>query len=383
MYSKKLDMLYTQNIFNNYLNRNIFRVFLLASMGILFFLLFSRSIQLFEKAAANLLDPFVALKILALRIPDFLTFIIPISFFISLLVNLSSLYKNNGHIVFLSAGKSNTYLFRAIIGQGFLVLICLLSLGLWVVPVSKPLAESFYANQGLEHRLALLDEGKIHNIDKDSQFMFQSRGIEDGFFNDVIFFSVQDSGAIVISADALKTSSANEKLYLDFFEGNILIDSFESQSSIKFEKHSTHINLKEELSLVPSFKKILDSDTKIGFTQEQWNYSFILLFLNLFLFAFAFSQSRPRESNNHKFVLASLLFLIYLTALIGFRSTYSDASNIFFYIALWPIHAGFSGLGLLILFKSSFLRNLNFLNNPTSKLIIYICVACLVFWLIF
>ena len=376
-------MLYTQNIFNDYLNRNIFRVFLLTSTGMLFFLLFSRSIQLFEKAAADLLDPLVALKILVLRIPDFLTFIIPISFFVSLLVNLGSLYRNNGYLIFFSAGKSNTYLFRTIFGQGALILFCLLSLGLLVAPISKPLAESLYVNQGIEHRLELLSSNRIHNINQSSKFTFQSRGSQPNTFKGVTFFSIQDSGALIISSEEMTTAIKNKKLYLDFRKGSILIDSFDSQSSISFDKHTTHLNLEEELSLAPSFRKILDSDDQLGFSQEQWNYSFILLFLNLFLFAFAFSQTRPRESNNQKFVLAGLLFLIYLTFLIAYRNTYTESSNALLYLALWPIHAGFSALGLLILFKSSTLRNLNIFNNPISKFIIYISMAFLFLWLIF
>ena len=376
-------MLYTQNIFNDYLNRNIFRVFLLTSTGMLFFLLFSRSIQLFEKAAADLLDPLIALKILVLRIPDFLTFIIPISFFVSLLVNLGSLYRNNGYLIFFSAGKSNTYLFRTIFGQGALILFCLLSLGLLVAPISKPLAESLYVNQGIEHRLELLSSNRIHNINQSSEFTFQSRGSQPNTFKGVTFFSIQDSGALIISSEEMTTAIKNKKLYLDFRKGSILIDSFDSQSSISFDKHTTHLNLEEELSLAPSFRKILDSDDQLGFSQEQWNYSFILLFLNLFLFAFAFSQTRPRESNNQKFVLAGLLFLIYLTFLIAYRNTYTESSNALLYLALWPIHAGFSALGLLILFKSSILRNLNIFNNPISKFIIYISMAFLFLWLIF
>ena len=376
-------MLYTQNIFNDYLNRNIFRVFLLTSTGMLFFLLFSRSIQLFEKAAADLLDPLVALKILVLRIPDFLTFIIPISFFVSLLVNLGSLYRNNGYLIFFSAGKSNTDLFRTIFGQGALILFCLLSLGLLVAPISKPLAESLYVNQGIEHRLELLSSNRIHNINQSSKFTFQSRGSQPNTFKGVTFFSIQDSGALIISSEEMTTVIKNKKLYLDFRKGSILIDSFDSQSSISFDKHTTHLNLEEELSLAPSFRKILDSDDQLGFSQEQWNYSFILLFLNLFLFAFAFSQTRPRESNNQKFVLAGLVFLIYLTFLIAYRNSYTESSNALLYLALWPIHAGFSALGLLILFKSSILRNLNIFNNPISKFIIYISMAFLFLWLIF
>jgi len=376
-------MLYTQNIFNDYLNRNIFRVFLLTSTGMLFFLLFSRSIQLFEKAAADLLDPLIALKILVLRIPDFLTFIIPISFFVSLLVNLGSLYRNNGYLIFFSAGKSNTHLFRTIFGQGALILFFLLSLGLLVAPISKPLAESLYVNQGIEHRLELLSSNRIHNINQSSKFTFQSRGSQYNSFKGVTFFSIQDSGALIISSEEMTTAIKNKKLYLDFRKGSILIDSFDSQSSISFDKHTTHLNLEEELSLAPSFRKILDSDDQLGFSQEQWNYSFILLFLNLFLFAFAFSQTRPRESNNQKFVLAGLLFLIYLTFLIAYRNSYTESSNALLYLALWPIHAGFSALGLLILFKSSILRNLNIFNNPISKFIIYISMAFLFLWLIF
>ena len=284
-------MLYTQNIYNDYLNRNIFKVFLLISLGVLFFLVFSRSVQLFEKAAADLLDPFSAVLILALKIPEFLTLIIPLSFFLSLLINLNELYRSNNHLVYFSAKKSNIYLLKAIIGQGFFVCAALLLIALLVVPISNPLVEKLRADQGIEHKLSLLSDSKIHKINRNTQLIFKSRDLDDNSLNDVFFSSFNNNEALIINSANMQTYSEGNLLLLNFYDGTVLLDSLNSQTSIKFQKYTTYLKNEDGFSFAPSFSKIFDENNSLEFIEIQWNMSFILMFCNLFLFFQIFHQN--------------------------------------------------------------------------------------------
>lgn len=376
-------MLYTQNIYNDYLNRNIFKVFLLISLGVLFFLVFSRSVQLFEKAAADLLDPFSAVLILALKIPEFLTLIIPLSFFLSLLINLNELYRSNNHLVYFSAKKSNIYLLKAIIGQGFFVCAALLLIALLVVPISNPLVEKLRADQGIEHKLSLLSDSKLHKINRNTQLIFKSRDLDDNSLNDVFFSSFNNSEALIINSANMQTYREGNLLLLNFYDGTVLLDSLNSQTSIKFQKYTTHLKNEDGFSFAPSFSKIFDENNSLEFIEIQWNMSFILMFCNLFLFAFAFTQQRPRESSTQKLILASLFFLIYLTALIALRNSYNLESDFFWYLALWPVHLIFSIIGLVSVLANKIFLVSSVFQYSIGKMFLYALIAILSIWLIF
>ena len=376
-------MLYTQNIYNDYLNRNIFKVFLLISFGILFFLVFSRSVQLFEKAAADLLDPYSAVLILALKIPDFLTFIIPLSFFLSLLINLNELYRSNNHLVYFSASKSNIYLLKSMVGQGFFVCSFLLLMALVVVPISNPLVETLKADQGIEHKLSLLSDNKIHQINENTQLIFKSRNLDDNSLNDVVFSSFNNNEALVIHSANMKNSSEGNLLLFNFYNGTVLVDSLHSQTNIKFQKYVSYLKNEDGFSLAPSFSKIFDNKSSLGFIDIQWNMSFILMFCNLFLFAFAFTQQLPRESSAQKLIFASLIFFIYLTALIAFRNSYNPESESFWYLALWPVHVMFSIIGLIAMLTNKISSISGIFQYSIGKIFVYALLAILTMWLIF
>ena len=85
--------MHTSNIISKHINHKVFSSFifiLLTMVGILFI---SRSVGYFEKSVAGQLDPNIILNILILRLPDFLSFLIPFSIFISLYLNFSNQYS--------------------------------------------------------------------------------------------------------------------------------------------------------------------------------------------------------------------------------------------------------------------------------------------------
>ena len=83
--------MYKKNILSKSLNMEVFR----SSIGVLliFFLLVvgSRIVGYFEQAADGDIDPGIILSVIALRFPDFITLLIPLSFFLGLLITIGRL----------------------------------------------------------------------------------------------------------------------------------------------------------------------------------------------------------------------------------------------------------------------------------------------------
>ena len=79
-----------RNILSKSLNAEVFK----STLGILLIFFFlvvgSRFVGYFEQASEGLLDPNLIYKIVILRIPDFITLLIPLSFFLGVVITISS-----------------------------------------------------------------------------------------------------------------------------------------------------------------------------------------------------------------------------------------------------------------------------------------------------
>ena len=93
-----------------------------SSIGVLliFFLLVvgSRVVGYFEQAAEGNIDPGIILSVIVLRFPDFITLLIPLSFFLGLLITIGRLNSDGEIHGYFSAGLSKLNL-------GFDTLLCL------------------------------------------------------------------------------------------------------------------------------------------------------------------------------------------------------------------------------------------------------------------
>ena len=218
---------------------------------------------------------------------------------------------------------------------------------------------------------------------RNTQLIFKSRDLDDNSLNDVFFSSFKNNEALIINSANMQTYSEGNLLLLNFYDGTVLLDSLNSQTSIKFQKYTTYLKNEDGFSFAPSFSKIFDENNSLEFIEIQWNMSFILMFCNLFLFAFAFTQQRPRESSTQKLILASLFFLIYLTALIALRNSYNLESDFFWYLALWPVHLIFSIIGLVAVLTNKIFSVSSVFQYSIGKMFLYALIAMLSIWLIF
>ena len=104
--------IYKKNILLKSLNLEV----LLSSTGvflIFFFLVVSsRFVGYFEQASEGLIDPSLIFKVVILRFPDFVTLLLPLSFFLGVVITISRLYSDREIYGFFAGGISNNDLIK-------------------------------------------------------------------------------------------------------------------------------------------------------------------------------------------------------------------------------------------------------------------------------
>ena len=111
--------IYKKNILSKSLNVEVFK----STLGILLIFFFlvvgSRFVGYFEQASEGLIEPNLIYKIIILRFPDFITLLMPLSFFLGVVITVSRLYAEREIYGYISGGLSQNSIIRYLIPQAF------------------------------------------------------------------------------------------------------------------------------------------------------------------------------------------------------------------------------------------------------------------------
>ncbi len=373
--------MYKKNILAIHLNSQIFKSFV-AILIILTALIFSsRLVGYFEQAIDGTLNPDIIFTVMLLRLPDFLGLLIPFAFFLSLLLVVSELYNSNGIYAYFSAGVSRVKLIKHITPFFIVTLIACSLISIFLAPYGKALSKSLIAEQSYEDKLSMLQPQKLVNLDETGSYLF-FESYDGNRMTDVTFFVQDDTSLAIIKAELLVISNQNENMILNFQNGYIypnLNSSNKINASFKKLTHSVEVLKASGNSL--SLSKLLDYKNQSNFIQNQWNASVPLMLIALMLLGFVFGKESPRSGREGSLVTGVLIYIFYLSVLVGFRESYSDNLDVFYYF-LWPVHLIFlTFAGLLFWFdgRISF-KNLSF-NSRIRTIVIIFLIFLLLVWL--
>ena len=373
--------MYKKNILAIHLNSQIFKSFVAILIVLTALIFSSRLIGYFEQAIDGTLNPDIIFTVMLLRLPDFLGLLIPFAFFLSLLLVVSELYNSNGIYAYFSAGVSRVKLIKHITPFFMVTLIACSLISIFLAPYGKALSKSLIAEQSYEDKLSMLQPQKLVNLDETGSYLF-FESYDDNRMTDVTFFVQDDASLAIIKAELLVISNQNENMILNFQNGYIypnLNSSNKINASFKKLTHSVEILKASGNSL--SLSKLLDYKNQSNFIQNQWNASVPLMLIALMLLGFVFGKESPRSGREGSLVTGVLIYIFYLSVLVGFRESYSDNLDVFYYF-LWPVHFIFlTFAGLLFWFdgRISF-KNLSF-NSRIRTIVIIFLIFLLLVWL--
>ena len=348
--------MYKKNILSKSLNMEVFR----SSIGVLliFFLLVvgSRIVGYFEQAAEGNIDPGIILSVITLRFPDFITLLIPLSFFLGLLITIGRLNSEGEIHGYFSAGLSKFNLIKFLLPQAFIYFFITLVLSLYIAPYTKNLSKELLVIDSFEEQIDAIQSDEIVSLD-DGGFLYVQTA-DEGLIKGVKLFQVDEDNSFIVISDELLTTEKDKTIELNLKNGSFYGGLFSESSKIisNFNNFNFEIDKNMSQSNDLSLTKLFDYSSASDQATFQWNISIPITILILLLYGIYISSSKPREGKFSFMLPGMLIYVSYLSLLILGREFISDNPGSIF--NLWFIH----GLFVLFLFLYAYREKIIFVS---------------------
>ena len=363
--------MFKNNILSKSFNLEVFKS--TTSILIILFLLVvgSRFVSYFEQASEGLIDPSIILYAVFLRFPDFISLLLPLSFFIGILITVSRLYADREIYAYFSTGISPITLIKFIFPQAIIYMVFTLILSLYIAPVSKQVSNELLKVDTFEEQIASLSPGEIVSIKGSKSFITVSENNE-AYLKNVIFFNDDGKDSILISSDILSISSSQLDYELLFKDGSLTASIFSDDpkiiSSFKNFKFPLANN---QTDAVTSFENIFSSiniDDPLGF---QWSISLSITIIVLMVIAIYIGKVEPRQGRLSVILPGMLIYILYLSLLLLGRDHIVQNNQTEFNLIF--IHLIFIFFAILLYLRDRFF--ILIFNEITKKLFYRLILA--------
>jgi len=378
--------IYKRNILSKSLNVEVFK----STVGILLIFFFlvvsSRFVGYFEQASEGLIEPNLIFKVVFLRFPDFITLLLPLSFFLGIVITISRLYADREIYGYFSGGLSEKDLIKFLFPQSLVFFFITLLLSIYIAPYTKELSKEIVTLDTLKEQLESIKPKEIFSLKDEDGFIYADNKENESFENVTIYLSNEDYSSIII-ADKLDYDDSDTEINLNFQNGVLYQDIFISESSVVSYFGQLKIPVKNDKDSVSglSFTKLFDFSTKSSKSEIQWNISIPITIFILLILGITLSKVGPRQGRLSVLLPAIFVYILYLSLLILARESFSENSyNAQNYI--WYVHIIFLSFSLLTLFKthlSQTLRpNIILLNNNFMRLLLFGLIFLIFYWVL-
>jgi lipopolysaccharide export system permease protein len=344
--------MFKNNILSKSFNLEVFKS-TTSILTILFLLVIgSRFVSYFEQASEGLIDPSVILYAVFLRIPDFISLLLPLSFFIGILITVSRLYADREIYAYFSTGISPITLIKFIFPQALIYMVFTLILSLYIAPVSKEISNELLKVNTFEEQIASLAPGEIYGIKGSKSFITVGENNETNLKN-VIFFNDVGKDSILISADKLNISSSQLDYELLFENGSLTAGVFSNDAKMisSFKKFEFPL-VNNQTHTRTSFESIFSSINIDDSLEYQWSISLSITILVLMVIAVYIGKVEPRQGRLSVILPGMLIYILYLSLLLLGRDHIAQNNQTNFNLIF--IHLIFIFFAILLYLKDKF-----------------------------
>ena len=378
--------IYKKNILLKSLNFEV----LLSTIGVLLIFFFlvvsSRFVGYFEQASEGLINPSLVFKVVFLRFPDFITLLLPLSFFLGVIITVSRLYSDREIFGYLAGGLSENDLVKYLFPQAIFFFLITLSLSIFLAPYTKELSKEILSLDTIQEQFESVRPKELFSFNENDG-VIHVENKENNILDEVIIFIQNDDYSSLIIAENLLYEDLSSKTNLDFKDGVLYQDIFNQKSSFVsyFGELSVPINNSKNTISGLSLSKLFDFSIKSSKSQTQWNLSIPLTIFVLLIYAVNFSKVEPRQGRFSVLVPSIFIYILYLSLLILARDSF-DEGSIASQNYIWYVHLIFLLFATFLLFRKNFnisIRNFfTYFNYNLIRVFVSLVIFLIFLWVL-
>jgi len=290
--------------------------------------------------------------------------ILTLSFFLSIIVALSQLYKNSEAIVMNSIGIGDKSFIRLIQPLVFIVFIVVFFLTIYAVPWAKQ-QKSITEDETINaSEFSFISEGKFESFKGGEIVFYASESTEvnttgEQNMEEIFIYALNKDKPIIVLADEAKKyiDSESQSTYLRLkngvrYEG---LPGNQNVNVLDFDLYDLEIVSGEVKKNISNFSEIEEKNTidllREGGTKAnaeiQWRISQPISVLILSIFGVFLGKSSPRTGKGINLIIGIVIFMLYSNALAVAKNAI-ESGQLSPLIGMWSIHL------LLLLFLMIF-----------------------------
>lgn len=321
--------------------------------------------------------------VVLLRFPDFITLLIPLSFFLGIILTISRLYAESEIYGYFSAGLSKFNLIKFLVPQSIIFFVITLGLSLYVAPYTKELSRELLSVDTFQEQFQSIKPKKIIKFADNNGFIYVEEKDETSFNEVTAVISNMGSSSVVL-ADEMSFSDLSSSLDIKFKNGSLHQGVFEDDVKIVSSFIELKIPLDKDMQSIKglSLSKLFDYSSSSSKSEILWNISIPITIFVLLILGVTMSKVEPRQGRLSVMLPAIAIYILYLSLLIlGREFTQDNSITPQYYFLI--IHIVFLILGFFGLIKSSATQT-NYLHNfkPSIKITLITISIIIFLWMI-
>ncbi|MDN3521158.1 LPS export ABC transporter permease LptF [Halomonas ramblicola] len=344
-----------------YLTREILLTMAAVAGVLLLVIMGSRFIRYFSNAAEGEIPVDILGTLMLLHLPGFLELILPLAFFLGILLAYGQLYLNSEITVLVACGTSPNRLLQVSLVPATLVALLVGLCSLWLTPTGALQTERLLEDQRSRVDFTTLGPGRFQEFGS-GRTAYTEGFSEDGREMRGVFISERQRRSdgtpesVVTRAEAgyqtLDPETGSRFLVLADGERYSVEPGRHQAERLEFDTYAVRLSRAEvagdpDAVEYATTAALLGDDAPRAQAQLQWRLGMPLMVFILTLLAMPLSRVNPRQGRFAKLLPAIFLHVAYLSLLLATldaigRGRFPAA------LGMWPIHAAFLALGLIM-----------------------------------
>ena len=345
------------NILNRYILRETFVAWLVVTLALFVIFMGNQFAEILDDAASNQIPKAAVLSILRLTSLQYITILVPIGFFLGIMLSLARLNRDSEMVVMASCGVGSIQLLRPISILAFFLAISLTWLSLVSTPNASRQIEEIKSQAREDLQIGILEPGVFISPDSGETIIY-AKDVKDDEMYDVFIQYKDGDRVIVIRAERGERRQKNmsDEVVFVLYNGRRYegVPGEENYRIIEFQEHGMPVVIgqpvEQEIPVATkSLESLLGSYKPEDRAELQWRLSAPLSLFVLSVIAVPLSRSRPREGRYARLGVGILVYIIYANMLNIARSMVAR-DEVPQWLGMWWVHVilGLVGLGLLL-----------------------------------
>jgi lipopolysaccharide export system permease protein len=347
-----------RSIISRYLIKEV--VYTLIGVTTVLFTIFLSKVlvDLYSMAASGNLQVKAILTTLGLQSIANLVFVLPLSFYIAILLAFNRLYRDNEMVVLEACGISQWQVLRAVLGLAVVFALIVATLSLYVVPWSESQTEMISKKAKQRSTLESLSAGRFKELTKGEGVVYVQEYDSAALRMKKVFMQHRVKHKNSLDESIISATSGYRTVDKETGDQFLVLENgfrYEEMGKsgqtavMQFEKHGVRVeedvnNPKIELHQhsMPTLA-LLQRGTGADNAEFQWRVSTPLLIIVLTMLGIPLSRTSPRQGRYVKLALALLIYIIY-NNMLNVSRAWLNHQTVSVWVGMWWVHV----LGLLL-----------------------------------